>query len=89
MGPLISLMGDVTVQVKDSAAWTIGRVCERCPSCLLNEVYLPPLLSALVLSLLGEPRVAVNACWVSKLHIMIDVLENVDAGILFASGSCV
>ncbi len=56
-------MGDEMVQVKDSAAWTIGRVCERCPAAVLNETYLKPLLEALLQSLEGETRVAVNACW--------------------------
>ena len=51
------------VQVKDSAAWTIGRVCERCPSSVLTASSLPSLLEALLLSLEGETRVAVNACW--------------------------
>lgn len=62
MGPLIALMSDEVVQVKDSAAWTIGRVCEHCPTVVLNE-HLGPLLEALLRCLEGEPRVAVNACW--------------------------
>lgn len=62
--PLIGMMtNDETVQVKDSAAWTLGRVCERCPVAILNEACLLPLLEALVLSLAGETRVAVNTCW--------------------------
>lgn len=56
-------MKDEMVQVKDSAAWTIGRVCERCPSAVLSETHLTSLLEALLTSLEGEPRVAVNACW--------------------------
>lgn len=59
------MANDTMVQVKDSAAWTLGRVCERCPAAILNDRYLLPLLNALVLSLDGEARVAVNTCWVS------------------------
>lgn len=59
------MASDAMVQVKDSAAWTLGRVCERCPAAILNDVYLLPLLKALALSLDGEARVAVNTCWVS------------------------
>lgn len=67
MDPLITLMrNDETVQVRDSAAWTIGRVCERCPDAVLTDKTLGPLLEALLESLDGEPRVAVNACWVSE-----------------------
>lgn len=59
------MVNDEMVQVRDSAAWTIGRVCERCPGALLNDKYLMPLLEALLLCLGAEPRVAGNTCWVS------------------------
>lgn len=67
VAPLITLMGDEMVQVKDTSAWTIGRVCEQCPNVLLNDKYLLPLLNVLTNSLTAEPRVAVNVCWVSGL----------------------
>ena len=57
-------MEDSNIQVKDSAAWTLGRVCEHVPEAVLNEQYLLPLLKALVGGLKGEPRVATNVCWV-------------------------
>ena len=57
-------MDDSNIQVKDSAAWTLGRVCEHVPEAVLNEQYLLPLLKALVGGLKGEPRVATNVCWV-------------------------
>ena len=60
-------MGDPNIQVKDSAAWTLGRVCEHVPEAVLNKEYLLPLLTALVKGLEGEPRVATNVCWVSSL----------------------
>ena len=57
------------VQVRDSAAWTIGRVCEQVPAAVLTEEYLIKLLQALAAGLQGEPRVATNVCWV-RLHTM-------------------
>ena len=65
MERLIGCIGDEAVQVRDSAAWTIGRICEHVPSVLLTGVTLPPLLQALGAGLEGEPRVATNVCWVS------------------------
>ena len=59
-------MNDEMVQVRDSVAWTIGRVCEHCPKALLQETYLSPLLGRLLELLAKEVRVAVNACWVGK-----------------------
>ncbi len=63
MPMLICLMKDPTVVVKDTAAWTIGRVCDLNSSAAINETCLQPLLEALVLGLAAEPRVASNVCW--------------------------
>lgn len=64
---LIQLMKDPQIQVMDSAAWTLGRVCEHVPEAVLNKEYLLPLLTALVEGLDSDPRVATNVCWVSCL----------------------
>ncbi len=56
MPMLIELMHDGSVVVKDTAAWTIGRVCEIHSDAAINEVYLKPLLEALVNGLSAEPR---------------------------------
>ena len=58
-------MDDSTVQVKDTTAWVIGRICEHVPSAVLTDQTILPLLNTLVNSLTAEPRVATNVCWVS------------------------
>eukprot|EP00096_Caligus_rogercresseyi_P011617 TRINITY_DN461_c1_g1_i1.p1 TRINITY_DN461_c1_g1~~TRINITY_DN461_c1_g1_i1.p1 ORF type:complete len:884 (+),score=288.24 TRINITY_DN461_c1_g1_i1:73-2724(+) len=63
MAMLIELTKDPVVNVKDTAAWAIGRVCEVIPSSAINPAYLQSLLEALVLGLAAEPRVAANTCW--------------------------
>lgn len=63
MPMLIETMKDSSVVVKDTAAWTIGRVCELIPEAALNCAMLQPLLEALVNGLAAEPRVASNVCW--------------------------
>ena len=63
MPMLIELMCDQSVVVKDTAAWTIGRVCELHSEAAINDQYLKPLLEALVNGLSAEPRVASNVCW--------------------------
>lgn len=62
---LTELLKDGSVIVRDTAAWTVGRVCEMLPDLVINERFLSPLLLALVEGLLSEPRVAANVCWVS------------------------
>ncbi|XP_076643580.1 importin subunit beta Fs(2)Ket isoform X1 [Halictus rubicundus] len=63
MSTLIELMYDDSVAVRDTAAWTFGRICEIIPEAAINETYLKPLLEALVNGLKAEPRVAANVCW--------------------------
>ena len=60
---LFKLMHDPTVNVRDTAAWTIGRVCEIIPDAAIAPANLQNLLQALVLGLAAEPRVASNVCW--------------------------
>ena len=63
MGMFIELLKDSSVIVRDTAAWTIGRICETVPEAVINEKTLQPLLEGLVVGLNAEPRVATNACW--------------------------
>lgn len=58
-------MKDPSVVVRDTTAWTVGRICELLPEAAINEMYLPPLLQCLIEGLGAEPRVASNVCWVS------------------------
>ncbi|CAH1369024.1 unnamed protein product [Tenebrio molitor] len=63
MPTLIELMYDNSVIVRDTAAWTFGRICEIIPEAAINENYLKPLLESLMNGLKAEPRVAANVCW--------------------------
>jgi importin subunit beta-1 len=63
MQMLIELLKDPSIVVRDTAAWTVGRVCEILPDAVINEHFLNPLLHAMVEGLTSEPRVAANVCW--------------------------
>jgi len=63
MPMLIELMKDNSVVVRDTAAWTIGRVCDLIPEAAINPATLQHLLESLVQNLASEPRVASNVCW--------------------------
>ncbi|KAI1293817.1 Importin subunit beta-1 [Halotydeus destructor] len=58
----IELMKDPSVAVRDTTAWTIGRICELIAEAVISQP-LSPLLEALVTGLNAEPRVAANVCW--------------------------
>jgi hypothetical protein len=63
MPTLIELMCDASVIVRDTNAWTIGRICEVIPQVAIDPQFLEPLLQALLNQLKEEPRVASNVCW--------------------------
>ncbi|NP_001191603.1 importin beta 1 [Aplysia californica] len=82
MPMLIELLKDPSVVVRDTAAWTVGRVCEILPNSVLHEACLHPLLNALVEGLVAEPRVASNVCWAfsSLAEAAYDNAEQPDDG---------
>ncbi|CDO70451.1 hypothetical protein BN946_scf184999.g92 [Trametes cinnabarina] len=60
---LIDMMADTNVNVKDTVAWTLGRICDLLVSTIQPDVHLHPLISALVSGLQDNPRIAANCCW--------------------------
>lgn len=69
---LINLLKDTSVIVRDTVAWTLGRVCELLPDVVLQDYagevegqayHFQVLLEALIANLEAEPRVAANVCW--------------------------
>jgi importin subunit beta-1 len=63
---LINMMKDPIVDVKDTVAWTLGRVCDTLSECIKPDVHLHDLISALVYGLQDNPRIVSNCCWVSN-----------------------
>ncbi|PIK60928.1 putative importin subunit beta-1 [Apostichopus japonicus] len=60
---LIRLLTDKSVVVRDTVAWTIGRICELLPQAIFNSDHFKALINSLLESLQAEPRVAANVCW--------------------------
>lgn len=60
---LVNLMKDDTTQVKDTTAWTLGRISDVLPDTLKNEVTLHSLVTVVTEGLADSPRVASNCCW--------------------------
>lgn len=66
MPSLIALLRDNSPAVRDTVAWTVGRVCELLPGAAINPIFLLPLVRSLLLGLEDVPRVAANVAWVSQ-----------------------
>lgn len=60
---LIDMMNDSNPHVKDTVAWTLGRICDLLIGTIKPDVHLHPLVSALVNSLQDNPRIVTNCCW--------------------------
>ena len=83
---VIQKMSDPSVPVKDTAAWTIGRICEFHTQSILPQHWqllmrAPPPENpngegegVLLTGLKDDPRVAANVCW--ALHNLADQLEE-------------
>ncbi|CAG0915662.1 unnamed protein product [Notodromas monacha] len=62
---LMNLMSDSSIQVQDTTAWTLVRICEYLDITSNSEV-LTVLLNAFCVPLSDEPSVAANVCWALK-----------------------
>lgn len=60
---LIDMMADRNEHVKDTTAWTLGRICDLLIATIKPDVHLHPLVSALVTGLADSPRIVSNCCW--------------------------
>lgn len=69
---LLHNMKDSMPLIKDTTAWTIGRVCSFCPETINNEV-LEHLMVTLVGALNDCPKVACASAW--AIHNLADVME--------------
>ncbi|GAB7360007.1 hypothetical protein MBLNU230_g7532t1 [Neophaeotheca triangularis] len=60
---LITMMDDSVVQVKDSAAYALGRICEAMSESIDPQQNLPDLIRSLFQGLASHPRMASSCCW--------------------------
>lgn len=60
---LIEMMTDPNEHVKDTTAWTLGRVSDILIDSIKPDVHLPPLIQALVNGLEDGTRIVGNCCW--------------------------
>ncbi|CAI4211184.1 unnamed protein product [Parascedosporium putredinis] len=61
--PLIAMMDDSSLHVKDSTAYTLGRITEACPSAIDAATHLQPLIQSLFNGLTNHPKMAASCCW--------------------------
>ena len=60
---LIHMMTDSNLQVKDTVAWTLDKVCDSLVQTIQPDLDLQPLVYPFISGLQGSPRIAANCCW--------------------------
>ncbi|KAI5475715.1 hypothetical protein MNV49_001008 [Pseudohyphozyma bogoriensis] len=60
---LIDMMRDPSLHVRDTTAWTLGRISDVLVKTIKVDLHLSPLVTALVNGLEESPRVVSNCCW--------------------------
>lgn len=65
--PLIAMMRDANSHVKDTTAWTLGRIIEH-QATAINPEHLNVLIGVLLQGLADETKVASNSAWVSTMY---------------------
>lgn len=63
LGILTSMMTDPVLQVKDTTAWTLGRISDLVVGAINLESQLPAMVQALLAGLNDNPRIISNCCW--------------------------
>lgn len=60
---LIGMMNDQKVQVRDSVAYALGRICETVSESIDPQTHLQPLIASLFQGLTSHPKMASSCCW--------------------------
>jgi len=63
MQPLIGMMDDASVHVRDSTAYALGRITEACSDAIDASQHLDPLVRSLFAGLMSNPKMAASCCW--------------------------
>lgn len=79
---VLELLRDPSVHVKDTAAWTVGRICEFVHAAIRPDVQLPPVVQALLGELGDDARIVTHCCWalmnLAEHKGILSDLDNVD-----------
>jgi importin subunit beta-1 len=57
-----TMLEDPQIQVQDSAAYALSRICDYCSQCIDEQEHLPDLMKALFHGLQSNPKIAQSCC---------------------------
>eukprot|EP00474_Spongospora_subterranea_P008852 CRZ09310.1 hypothetical protein [Spongospora subterranea] len=70
---ILGHMTDPSVHVRDTAAWTVGRICDVLPE-IIDQAMLNKLMNAFVVGLRDHPPIAGHICW--AIHCLAEAIES-------------
>lgn len=73
LGPILTLIKDENLQVKDTVAWCIGRIADLIIDAIDVDQHLPNVISAIVEGLKDHGKVSTNSCWT-----LINIVEQLN-----------
>lgn len=63
LAAILNLMKDQSLQVKETAAWCIGRIADFVADAIDPQEHLPGVISACLIGLNDHPKIATNCSW--------------------------
>jgi len=73
LGPILQLIKDENLQVKDTVAWCIGRIADLIIDAIDIDQHLPNVIQAIVVGLQDHGKVSTNSCWT-----LINIVEQLN-----------
>lgn len=61
--PILSLMDDSQLQVKETVAWCLGRIADLVVDVLRDDRFLENTIGAIIKGLEDHPKISTNCCW--------------------------
>lgn len=74
LGPILNLINDENLQVKETVAWCIGRISDLIIESIDVNEHLPSVMQAVVQGLNDHGKVSANSCWT-----LINIVEQLNA----------
>ncbi|CAM9022988.1 hypothetical protein WICANDRAFT_81407 [Wickerhamomyces anomalus NRRL Y-366-8] len=73
LGPILQLIKDENLQVKDTVAWCIGRIADLIIDAIDVQQHLPNVIQAIIEGLKDHGKVSTNSCWT-----LINIVEQLN-----------
>ncbi|KAH3682565.1 hypothetical protein WICPIJ_006477 [Wickerhamomyces pijperi] len=74
LNPILNLITDQNLQVKDTVSWCIGRIADLTVDAIDVNDHLPNVIAAIIQGLKDHGKVSTNCCWT-----LINIVEQINA----------